>query len=144
MLKYILSFCFLLGLSSCGNSSSTEIQPSPIIGEWNWVSTEGGIGGWSYTPKTEDYISKIVFHDQWNCSVFFNSPTDSVVQTGPYSVSSSGRLSHILTPGIGDSLLFDLHPKVVFSGAINLSKDSMLIYMDSISDGFSSLFIRQK
>ena len=50
-----LSLFCLLVLLQCGGKSTGPKYDSSIIGQWEWVVSSGGIGGWTTTPETENY-----------------------------------------------------------------------------------------
>lgn len=72
---------FLLGMSliSCTKERYCINTPAFILGEWTWVETYGGFGGWTYTPATEGYTRKLVF-DKTNCKTFINDQLTDVVK----------------------------------------------------------------
>ncbi len=52
MIFQLFSFCFLLNFISCGEDDLHSFNPEQLQGKWNWVSSVGGIGGWTQTPES--------------------------------------------------------------------------------------------
>jgi len=132
LLKYTLFCCSFCCLISCSDSSTiTNSQQNTIIGEWQWNRTDGGIGGWHYTPASEGYTCKITFFDRSNCSLYRN---DSLVQSGTYTITSSN---------LSISGFIQWQPNIVFNGEFSIAHDSLIFSDDGIYDGLSSLYIRK-
>ena len=137
-LRHIIFTAALLALVSCSNTSSTNTtQTSPIVGKWNWVNSVGGFAGWTLTPKSEGYTCSVSFSDQSDYSIYRN---DSLMQSGFYTVATSNGISHVSLPASSEMIFTG---RVVFSGKMTISHDSLMISQDSISDGYTSLFIHK-
>ncbi|WP_298520088.1 hypothetical protein [uncultured Kordia sp.] len=55
-------FCFFIGftLLSCSNDDDqTAVTNSSIIGNWSWIQSSGGIGGWTHTPESTGTIQQL-------------------------------------------------------------------------------------
>jgi hypothetical protein len=137
MLRCIVLFIAVCWLTACSNSSSSETQSDSLLGRWQWNRTDGGFAGRTYTPATEGYSFAINFSSGSDYSIYRN---DTLVRSGAYTILSSNGISHFFIPGGKDSLFMN---EVVFAGAMMISHDSLMLTQDSISDGFSSLFIRK-
>lgn len=66
---------------------SDETNSKCIEGEWRWVESVGGIGGWTITPQTEGYeqtlkIEKNTYKEYIN---------DSLVYTSDYTIGESSE-----------------------------------------------------
>lgn len=136
-LRYLLFFIAGCWLSACSNSSSSGTQSDSLLGRWQWNRTNGGFAGRTYTPATEGYSFAINFSSGSDYSIYRN---DTLVRSGGYTITSSNGISHFLIPGGKDSLYLN---RIVFAGKMDISHDSLMLSQDSISDGFSSLFIRK-
>jgi len=73
----------LLAFVSCGEEPA-EFSESEIIGKWEWISSSGGIGGWTYTPISEGYNQSIVFTSDWKYIKFVK---DTLNEETQYSIS---------------------------------------------------------
>jgi len=62
MKKYFLLFLIGITLVSCSNDddNSTSDTSFRIIGNWNWIVSSGGIGGWTYTPESTGDTQRLV------------------------------------------------------------------------------------
>ncbi len=82
-MKTIVSKLFLLSIliiSSLGctkdkcSQINHDISPIGIKGEWKWVQSVGGFGGWTLTPKTECesrtmVIGDSIYQEFWDCEL---------------------------------------------------------------------------
>ncbi len=72
--------CLLLLSMSCHQEEDC-VHPAGITGEWIWVKSIGGFGGWTLTPETENIIRKLkiddfTFEAYVNDSLVFQSAYD--------------------------------------------------------------------
>ncbi|MDP4221545.1 MAG: hypothetical protein Q8916_03195 [Bacteroidota bacterium] len=139
--KYIILIVALGWFCSCSNSSSSDSSSDSLLGVWQWANTSGGIAGMTYTPSTEGFAAKMVVSASSNYGLYRN---DTLVRSGIYTVDTVGEKDHFHLSQSGDSIFFKQLPHIVLTGAMQRSNDSLIIWNDSISDGFSSLFIRKK
>lgn len=54
----LLSLVFL----GCQKGHDCVVRMS-LYGEWTWVESQGGIGGWTLTPESENLTRKLVIDD---------------------------------------------------------------------------------
>jgi len=80
--KWIQLFngCLLLLLMSCHKDKDCE-QATGIHGEWIWVKSVGGFGGWTQTPESDGVTKKLKiddfqFEEYLNDSLVFKSAYD--------------------------------------------------------------------
>lgn len=78
------TFTFSLLLFLCFSCRKEKDCPKPegIRGEWQWVESVGGIGGWTLTPESEK-ISKTLRIDDFTYREFVN---DSLVYESEYDL----------------------------------------------------------
>jgi len=50
-------------LNSC-NKDGTSDQNSNIIGEWTWIESVGGFGGWTINPESANSTRKLIIDNQ--------------------------------------------------------------------------------
>ena len=74
----------LLALVSC-EEESVEFSESAIIGKWQWISSSGGIGGWTYTPISEGYNQSIEFT---SAGKYIRFVKDTLNEESQYSIST--------------------------------------------------------
>ncbi len=76
-----LNFCALMLLSilpfGCSNDDDS-IKPIDIKGEWTWIESVGGFGGWTLTPESEDITKRLiiddfVYQEFWNDSLVLDT-----------------------------------------------------------------------
>lgn len=54
--KILITLCFTFGfLVSCEDAKLNPVQKE-LVGDWTWVSSEGGIGGIIINAKTTDHV----------------------------------------------------------------------------------------
>ncbi len=85
-IKYLGLFglCFL-GLSGVSCHDDCE-KIGCIVGEWTWVESVGGFGGWTITPESEMmterlHIDDFIFQEYRNDTLAFESEYDIGVST---------------------------------------------------------------
>jgi hypothetical protein len=74
----------LLACPGCGKKSATPDFSHPVVGEWSWVESVGGIAGVRLTPQSEGYTKKQVFRRD---TTFLEYRNDSLIFSAKYSIS---------------------------------------------------------
>jgi hypothetical protein len=69
-------------LPSCQKDCGCVMPPTGINGEWIWIESVGGIGGWTLTPESE-MITKRLYIDDFTFKEFVN---DSLVFESDYDL----------------------------------------------------------
>jgi len=77
-IKLLILYLLVL-LGSCNKNNLTEAEL--IVGEWTWVETIGGFGGWTHTPESLG-IEKFLVIDKEFLKEYEN---DSLVREVGYS-----------------------------------------------------------
>lgn len=75
----------LATLASCREERDGTPQTG-FTGEWIWVESVGGFGGWTENPQTENETRKIEIDDLY----FKSYVNDVLVSTAQYDLSVSG------------------------------------------------------
>ena len=75
----------VLGLMSCSTEDDAQIRHADLIGEWNWVRTDGGIGFHIHeTPETTGKTVQITLNGDYTYSLFEN---DQEVSSGIWQLT---------------------------------------------------------
>lgn len=148
MKTYILTafaFCFLFG---CSDSSSTTPEPAFPIGKWQWIATEGGIGGVHITPASAGFSCLVNFQSQTHAALYRN---DTLVASGNFSLTTADSVVYNLKlrSGFSQSILVDRLPNIILfdttDGVVmKLRHDTLTTEQVNITDGFTSVFVKQK
>jgi len=62
MYKFVINLILITGLSiifSCNKQTEHELEPN-LNGSWIWIKSFGGVGGWTLTPKNQNYSKTMV------------------------------------------------------------------------------------
>lgn len=92
MTRGVLVLLFLLAAAGCAASdpadvtlSADQAQVAEVLsslgGEWRWLASQGGIGGWLRTPESEGYTVVLRYDDVGNVRALRN---DSLVDVSRY------------------------------------------------------------
>lgn len=126
-----LSFLLILAtffVFSC--TKETIKTTSPIVGEWRWISSTGGIAGKTYTPTSEGYERKLVLTSDFK----FSRYKDDVLQkSGTYEISQA---KSIYKTEMVDFINFSDGTK----SAILSQSAAELSLADNFFDGFTETF----
>jgi hypothetical protein len=148
MMKFLKQECIVLVVligvfASCKYAPTTVADPNPIIGSWEWSNTVGGIAGFEYTPKTEGFPATLVFSD--SASILFIYLNNSPFRAYHFrqTTSNGAEYMNIYVPITYDSAFHLFQDRIIIAGKMTISHDSLRIWQDSISDGFSSLYIKK-
>lgn len=92
MKRIIIAIFAFLAIFSCRNDDSLDIEP--LVGDWNWVSTIGGINGQIYdTPASTGNTIKLSFTSDSKYTITTNG---SVTEQGTFSLYKDvSNLDHI-------------------------------------------------
>ncbi|WPU95338.1 hypothetical protein SNE25_07345 [Mucilaginibacter sabulilitoris] len=135
MMKYfvlLITVCALCSVSSCNKEKLPHSDS--IVGEWRWVKSVGGIGGFTLTPKTEGFTQKWVFNAD---STFKSFKNDSLTIQGKFSIVRNYKYSESETVDVlkwGNSI----------DDSFVIRNDTLFTNNIFISDGFGSTYVRIK
>jgi hypothetical protein len=136
VMKYFSLLLVVMVYCSVSSCNKEKLPPSDsIVGEWRWVKSVGGIGGFTLTPKTEGFTQKWVFNADSTCKFYHK---DTVAINGKFSIkrnykTSAGETFDLMnTTGSGSDQAFVIRNDLLFFSDI------------FISDGFGSTYVRIK
>ena len=92
MKKYFTLFLLAIAIVSCSNDdSSVDIPTSTrIIGNWNWISSVGGVDNLTLTPNSTGYTQRLEFTVD-TVKYYFN---DELMSESPYSIEIQESTIH--------------------------------------------------
>jgi len=127
---------------SCNNNAQNNMSNDDIIGEWNWVSTNGGFAfNVHETPSTTEEIIVLKISKNYSYLILEN---DTIVSEGTYSLVLKksiydGNMKSYLT--LSDNYS---NQNVIIGGLINNVSKTELNIVDNMHDGIGSWFKRIK
>jgi len=127
-----------LTLTSCDrNDSQTN---NDIIGEWNWLGTDGGIAFHIHdSPASTEKVIIITLNNDYSYSVIEN---DILISKGTYDLSTKKSIhNHKMTRFIQISDT-DFNSPIVMNGLITIVDNEELHISDNMHDGIGSGFER--
>lgn len=135
VMKYFILLMAVFTLCSVSSCNKEKMLTSDsIVGEWRWVKSVGGIGGFTLTPKTEGFTQKWVFNADSTCKFYHK---DTVAINGKFSIKHNYKTS------AGET--FDLIKTGSWTeSAFTIRNDSLFFSDIFISDGFNSTYVRIK
>ena len=127
-MKYLLVI-FGLILMNC---EKPEANPS-IVGQWNWVVTQGGLAGLTIKPSEND-TRQMIFDEKGNYSLIHNGKT---VISAKYEIKSGKSITST-----------ELVPMIIFPNqeTMNMSfsiKNDSLFLFEEVYDGFGHTYVRK-
>ena len=126
-INYLLlaTMCFLISCKKDG------VKSTGIVGQWQWVKSEGGLSNTTYTPQSTGKTWAITF-----------TADSTYNETGTYITNSSGTYQLTSSTNLGALLIFHFSGGVMAQYTYTLSNDS-LIFGNEYIDGMNNVFIRK-
>ncbi len=91
MRKRFVSIYFFISLvlmvAGCSKEDDCS-QSNDLKGEWIWVESVGGIGGWTLTPESQNVTKKLVIDD----ATFSEFVNDSLIFKSTYTLGISEKV----------------------------------------------------
>ncbi|MDC9721667.1 MAG: hypothetical protein PSN34_02685 [Urechidicola sp.] len=130
MKKHFLLLLAITLLVGCTNDDDSNIN-SKLIGEWNWIETSGGIGGWYYTPESTGEERSIII-------------TNNIIKKyvdGELVAELNYTIDQVNSPygGYDDLIIYE---NEIFDQRIVLDGNDLILYDYNVSDGFQSEYQR--
>ncbi len=128
-MKKIIALTFaLLTIFSCRNDNELEIEP--LVGNWEWTLSSGGIDGRTETPTSTGKNKILSLKNDRTYTITIN---ESVTQEGKYSLYKDvSNLDHYKRTYINFSNQID---QMIIS-----NEDGKLVLSDDLNDGFVSTY----
>lgn len=128
MKKFIALMFVILALFSCRNDD--ELDVDPLVGDWEWITSTGGIDGRTETPTS---TGKNIILSMKNDKTYTIATNGSVTQEGTYSLYKNvSNLDHYERTYIDFSNQID---QMIIS-----NEDGKLVLNDDLNDGFISTY----
>lgn len=138
-MKTLKNLLILLCLFTSCKKNTCDTDPSPVVGQWTWYKSTGGIANINITPQSTGL----------NWSLRFNSNT-TCFQDGTFSPTSNGPGTYTLTEVINPQNVVIRYINITSAGNIRqfrysfISADSLQLDDKIELDGLSNFFVREK
>lgn len=131
MKSLFIAFLTFFALISC--RSDDELDIKTLVGDWEWISSSGGITGQTETPTTTGKTITIRFTEDNKYAIITNG---AVTNEGTFSLYKGvSDLSHYEVTFIHFSNSTDV--------IINKNEDGVLILNDDLNDGYTSTYYKK-
>ncbi|WP_299163184.1 hypothetical protein [uncultured Tenacibaculum sp.] len=138
MKNLIYLFILTLGIISCSSDNETEINNTDLVGEWNWISTDGGIAAQIHeTPETTGKTIRLNLMGNYEYSVTENG---TEISSGIYELNMKKSIYS------GEMERFIQFPEnqqyvgIVINGIIKIYENNKFDISDNNYDGIGSGF----
>ena len=116
---------------ACQQEEEIEFSKQ-IQGVWNWEQSVGGIGGWTLTPKTENYSK----------TLYIGSNTIKEYKDNKLQFTSTYLLKINIDSSTSNCCYYLEFPNGIPSQSIWIEDQQLLLY-DLISDGYTHSYSRK-
>ncbi|MEZ2334215.1 hypothetical protein AB6735_01220 [Mucilaginibacter sp. RCC_168] len=126
----------LIALTLCGASSCKKDKlptSTSVMGQWRWVKSTGGIGGFTITPQSAGFTQRYQFNDD---STFRFYRKDTVAMQGKFSIIRNYKY--------GGTTIDVFKTGNRFDQSLLIRNDTLYLYDISISDGYNNTYVRIK
>lgn len=132
MKSIFIAFLAIFSLISCRNED--DLDPKNLVGNWDWVSTSGGISGQTETPNSTGKNVILTF-----------------TEDDRYSFTTDGTVTNEGTFRLYKDVSDLSHYEVTFLHFSNFSNDVVinkneggeLVFSDDTNDGFTYVYHKQ-
>lgn len=132
-LLILLCFC-----ASCKKNSS-DLNPPPVVGQWTWYKSTGGIANINITPQSTGLVWGLGFNSNSTC-----------FQDGTYSPGNNGPGTYTLTEVMNPGHITVQYINITFQNNLSqfrysfISADTLRLDDKIELDGLSNFFVRKK
>jgi len=131
--RLILTFIALIMMVSCNKENTSSVISTSLTGEWNWISSTGGIAGIKYTPETTGEKRRITFDTD---SVFRFYRNDTL------KIECKYHLLKVPTSDGLDSTKLVSYTYTTIRQYYEVQSDGVLVLSDDCMDCFMSQYKR--
>jgi len=133
-MKHFLLMLLALTLCSASSCNKGKLPASKsIMGQWRWVKSVGGIGGFTTTPQSAGFTQRYQFNDD---STFRFFRKDTIAMQGKFSIVRNYKY--------GSSTIDVFKTGNSFDQSLLIRNDTLFLYDISISDGYNNTYVRIK
>lgn len=133
-MKHFLLMLVALALCSASSCNKGKLPASTsIMGQWRWVKSTGGIGGFTSTPQSAGFTQRYQFSTD---STFHFFRKDTVAMQGKFSIVRNYKY--------GNSVIDVFKTGNSYDQSLLIRNDTLFLYDISISDGYSNTYVRVK
>jgi hypothetical protein len=138
-MKIIKNLLIVLCLCASCKKSAPDTDPSPVIGQWTWYKSTGGIANINITPQSTGLNWSLHFNSNSTC---FQDGTFSPINNGPGTYT----LMEIITP----QNVVIRYINITSAGSIRqfrysfITADTLQLDDKIEVDGLSNFFVRVK
>jgi hypothetical protein len=126
----LLPFTIVLFLFAACKKDQDCPKPTGVNGEWEWVQSAGGFGGWTLNPESEGFQIKLVIDD----FMYREYKNDSLIFESQYDLE------------IRPDTFFNTNTYISFetggAKAIDIGPDTLRLY-DMCADCFDHVYKRR-
>ncbi len=138
-MKIIKNLLIILCLCASCKKSTSDTDPSPVLGHWTWYKSTGGIANINITPQSTGLDWSLRFNSNSTC-----------FQDGTFSPINNGTGTYFLTEVITPQNAVIRYINITFAGNIRefrysfISTDTLQLDDKIEVDGLSNFFVREK
>ncbi|NOW98874.1 hypothetical protein [Mucilaginibacter sp. SG564] len=134
MKQFFLMITALILCSASACNKGKLPASTSVMGQWRWVKSVGGIGGFTITPQSSGFTQRYQFNDD---STFRFYRKDTVAAQGKFSIvrnikSNPQPIDVLKTGGNG------------FDQSLLIRNDTLYLHDIDIADGYGSIYVRIK
>jgi hypothetical protein len=134
-MKQFLLMLIALILCSASSCNKGKLPTSTsIMGQWRWVKSVGGIGGFTSSPQSSGFTQRYQFNDD---STFRFYRKDTVAAQGKFSIVRNYQYGNSTIDVLKTS-------NSSFDQSLLIRNDTLYLYDISISDGYNNTYVRVK
>lgn len=129
-MKYLIGV-LLLGMVAC---TKVEVAADGIVGNWNWVQSQGGIAG--ITIKANENNKRTMFYGGDLTYRFFENGVEKSFGTYKLTTGKSITSTEVVP-------LIELSSNGIGKMSYHISSDTLYLF-DEVYDGFGHTYVRAK
>lgn len=131
-MKILAVITIIFAFSSC---ESDYFDPKALEGEWEWLQSSGGIGGWTYKASPDDRM-QLIFSRDGHYKAIKNGLTVDVAR---YKVKNGKSISFPESV----PMIWFFRDSSSTSQSYHIKSDTLYLTSE-VKDGFGSMYLRIK